>query len=140
MARTATIPRIAGDTLLRLVGMLALSAFVSAQAWAQDANKVYDLSDLSTLPKLASTTQATKLIQGSYPAQLKSSGVGGTVQMEMVVDKDGKVEPGSIETASTVPALAEAAKKVAEKLEFFPGKLKDTPVRSRVVLPLVYKP
>ncbi len=128
------------ETLMRLLGVVALSAFMSAQVWGQDANKVYDLSDLSTLPKLASASQATRLIQGSYPAMLKNSGVGGTVQMEMVVDKDGKVEPGSVEVASSNAQLAEAAKGVATKLEFYPGKVKDTAVRSRVVLPLVYKP
>ncbi|MBI1808924.1 MAG: TonB family protein [Gemmatimonadetes bacterium] len=140
MARIATLPGATRSTLWRVLGLATAIAFMSTQAWGQDASKVYDLADLSTMPKLASMSQATKLIQGSYPPLLKSSGVGGTVQMEMVVDKDGKVEPGSIETASSVPALAEAAKKVAEKLEFYPGKVKDTPVRTRVVLPVVYKP
>ena len=60
--------------------------------------------------------------------------------MQFIVGVDGKVEPGSIEVvASTVGALAEAAKQVAEKMEFSPGKVNDAPVRARVVLPLVYQ-
>ena len=36
--------------------------------------------------------------------------------------------------------LGDAAKQVAEKMEFSPGKVNNAPVRARVVLPLVYQP
>jgi len=81
-----------------------------------------------------------RLIQASYPAALKHAGVNGTVQLEFVVLPTGKVEAGSVEiVAASAPAFGEAAKSVAEKLEFNPGIFKGEPVRVRVILPLIYK-
>jgi protein TonB len=124
--------------VLRLVVAALVIPAAAATAAAQD--KVYDLSDVTTLPKLSSSAQTSRLIQSAYPSDLKKSGVGGTVDMEFVVGKDGKVEAGSIEVNASVPALAAAAKAVAEKLEFSPAQVKGAPVRARVVLPLVFKP
>ena len=57
-----------------------------------------------------------------------------------MIGPDGKVEESSVEVvAATVPALGDAAKEVASKLEFQPGKVNDAPVRTRVLLPIVYK-
>ncbi len=123
---------------LRLVVAILTAAVATTSAAAQD--KVYDLSDVTTLPKLSSSAQTNRLIQGAYPSDLKKNGVGGTVDMEFVVGKDGKVETSSIEVNASVPALAAAAKAVAEKLEFSPAQVRGTPVRARVVLPLVFKP
>ena len=117
---------------------VALVAAVPALAAAQD--KVYDATELTSQPKLASMTRTAQLVQQSYPSKLKSAGVDGTVQVQFVVGADGKVEGSSIEVvAATVPALGEAAKEVAAKIEFKPGKVNDAPVRTRVLLPIVYK-
>ena len=42
--------------------------------------------------------------------------------------------------AGVAPSIGEAAKSVAGKLEFQPATVKGTPVTSRVVLPLLFKP
>jgi periplasmic protein TonB len=119
-----------------LVAALAFGRPVAAQ----DANTVYAAADLSTPPKLANAMTAARLVANSYPDQLKRAGVNGTVQVQFVVGADGKVEPGSVEVvAATLPALGEAAKQVAEKIEFKPGLASGKPVRSRVMLPIVYK-
>ena len=109
-------------------------------AAAQDASKVYELNEVTSMPKLASSSETMRLINNAYPEQLRRSGIGGTVQMEFVVNANGKVDVSTIEVAASVPALGDAAKSVAGKLEFQPATVKGTPVKSRVVLPLLFKP
>lgn len=124
--------------LARFAVACALVLAVPGLAAAQD--KVYTAEELTTKPKLASSTRTAQLVQKSYPAKLRSAGVDGTVQVQFIIGADGKVESSSIEVLSaSVPAFAEAAREVAAKIEFSPGKVNDAPVRTRVLLPLVYK-
>lgn len=123
------------------VALIASAAVLApATARAQDAKKVYDLSEVDAMPKMMQQGYVAKIMEAAYPANLKKAGVGGAVQVEFVVDENGKVDPSSIDAISSVPALAEAAKQVAPKIEFQPAKVKGTSVKSRVVLPLVFKP
>jgi protein TonB len=120
--------------------LLFAIAATAAPLAAQDADPVYSGSELTTPPKLVSAPAAARLIDRSYPEALRRAGVNGTVQVQFVVGTDGKVEAASIQIiAATQPELGEAAKQAAEKIEFKPGKVNDKPVRSRVVLPIVYK-
>jgi protein TonB len=119
--------------------LMALGA-TSSTAQAQD-DKIYAIADVQNPPKLSSSALAAKLIQESYPADLKSRGVGGMVELQFVVDAKGKVEGGSIEVVdATQTALGEAAKKVVSRLDFSPGKVNGAGVRTKVVLPIIYKP
>jgi len=123
-----------------VVATLLLAGPLASTAAAQD-EKVYPMSELTNPPKLSSTTLAARLIQESYPADLKSRGVGGMVELQFVVNSKGKVEPASVEVVdATQTALGEAAKKVVAKLEFNPGKLNGSAVKTKVVLPIIYKP
>ena len=82
-----------------------------------------------------------RLIARAYPEDLRKSNTGGSVQLEFVIGKDGKVETSSISVVeATQPALGNAAKAVVEKMEFVPGKKDGQSVRTRVQLPLVFKP
>ena len=102
--------------------------------------ETHEISELETIPKFSSPPSAVRTIHGSYPAALKRAGVNGTVQLEFVVLPTGKVEPGSVQiVAASSPAFGEAAKGMAEKIEFTPGTIKGEAVRARVILPLVYR-
>jgi TonB family protein len=128
------MPRIAAAAV-----MTVLFAMPTAAAHAQD--KVYGLSEVTTQPRLAAPSQALRVIQASYPFDLKSKGITGEVELAFVVSTTGKVESGSVEiTDSTNPALGEAAKGAVEKLEFTPAKVGNNTVRSKVVLPIAYRP
>lgn len=125
---------------IALLGAAVLQPMTARRAVAQDS-KIYAMSEVQSQPKLSSTIVAARLISESYPADLKSRGVGGLVELQFVVDEKGKVEAGSVEVVeSTQTALGEAAKKVVARLDFSPGKLNGTGVRTKVVLPIVYKP
>ena len=118
---------------------LALSAIAPRLAHAQ--GEVYGPEDLSQAPRLASPAAAARLIVRSFPEELRRQSTGGTVQLQFVIAPNGKVEPGSVEVVATAaPALGVAAKSVAEKLEFVPGKKDGGAVRTRVMMPIVYKP
>ncbi len=117
---------------------LAFGPFAST-AHAQ-GDKVYALAELQTPPKLRSTSTAARLISESYPEDLKSRGIGGMVEVQFIVDETGKVVDGSIEVLdATQTQLGAAAKKVAAKLEFQPGKAGGAAVKTQVVLPIIYK-
>ena len=125
-------------SLARLALACALAGVVPSIAAAQE--KIYAADELTTKPKLSSAARTAQLVQKSYPEKLRSAGVDGTVQVQFVIGADGKVEGSSIEVIhASVPALAEAAREVAGKIEFSPGKVNDAPVRTRVLLPIVYK-
>jgi len=112
---------------------------LAQSAAAQD--KVYEMSEVQTVPKLSSATMAARLIQESYPEDLKRRGVGGMVELAFVVDAKGKVDPASVQvTDATQTALGEAAKKVVSRLDFQPGKVNGAGVKTKVVLPIIYKP
>jgi TonB family protein len=117
-----------------------LSCFLLAPAALRAQGDAHEMSELESIPRFSSPSSAARLIQGSYPSALKRAGINGTVQLEFVVLPNGKVEAGSVQvvTASS-PALGEAAKGMAEKIEFTPGTIKGEAVRARVILPLVYK-
>lgn len=119
--------------LVLLVGPLAPSA------QAQD-DKVYSIAELSNPPKLSSSTTAARLIQESYPDDLKRRKVGGLVELQFVVDAQGNVVAGTIEIVdATQTTLGEAAKKAVSGFQFEPGKLNGAKVKTKVVLPIVYK-
>lgn len=123
-----------------VLATLLFAGPLASSAAAQD-DKVYPIAELTNPPKLSSSVMAARLIQESYPADLKGRGVGGMVELQFVVDSKGKVDPASVEVVdATQTALGEAAKKVAAKLDFQPGKVNGNPVKTKVVLPIIYKP
>ena len=133
------------------IGFATLSAVVPSAAGAQQGSvqqagspqpdSIYVASELTTPPRLASVTATASLVRSSYPEALKRASVGGSVQLQFIVDQKGKVDPKSVAVVSaSSPALGEAAKAIVEKIEFVPGKMGDTPVRTAVLLPLTYRP
>ena len=118
---------------------LAIAALAPSAARAQA--DVYGSEDLTSAPKLVSAAATARLVARSYPEEMRRSGTGGTVQLQFVIGANGKVEPSSVEVVSApAPALGAAARAVAEKMEFVPGKKDGGAVRSRVQLPITYKP
>lgn len=127
----ATIVR---SALTAAVVLLSASSALSAQ------EPVYSADELTERPQLRSPSKTAELIRAAYTADLRDSGISGTVQLAFVIDEAGRVDAGSVKIlASTADALSDAAKKVAPKLEFKPGKKDTKAVRTQVVLPLVFR-
>ncbi len=125
------------------VGLAALALSLSALTprLAQAQGEAYGPEDLTSAPRLVSPAAAARLIVRSFPDELRRQSVGGTVQLQFVIAPNGKVEANSVEVVTAAnPALGAAAKSVAEKLEFVPGKKDGGAVRARVLMPITYKP
>ena len=131
----ATLTVNAITTVLLLLGLGPMAS----TARAQDT-KVYNIAELSNPPKLSSSVAAARIIQESYPEELKRRKVGGLVELQFVVDAEGNVVAGSVEVMdATQTALGEAARKAVTRFTFEPGKLNGSKVKAKVVLPIVYK-
>ena len=126
---------------LAAAAVALVAAAASPALAAAQSGEIYGGEDLSAQPKLVSMASAARMIARSFPEEMRRGGVGGTVQLQFVIGANGKVEPGSVEVlAAPQPALGAAARSVAEKMEFVPGKKDGAAVRARVQLPIVYKP
>lgn len=126
-------------TLAAAVFVTLALALAPARADAQSSDPVVPPENLTKGPKLASPAAAASLVSRAYPPQLRRAGIGGVVQLELTVDKTGKVEKNSVEVVvAAAPVLGEAAKSVAERLEFRPAEVNGAPVRTRVLIPLTF--
>ena len=132
--------RARGARLAMRLALVVVAVATPTALRAQASDAIYAGQDLDTPPKLANMNATARLISEAYPEQLKKAGISGTVQIQFIIGTNGKVEAGSVEiVAASLPALADAAKQVAEKIEFKPGEAKGQAVRARVVLPIVFK-
>lgn len=74
----------------------------------------------------------------SYPESAKKSGIEGRVFVKTFIDEAGRVVKTEI-IKSVHNDLDSAAAAAIEKTKFFPGKMKGTPVKTQVVVPIVFK-
>lgn len=116
------------SVLVAGLAVVAWSGAAAAQA------PVYNADELTERPQLLSPSKTADLIRDA------STGATGTVQIAFVIDEQGRVDPSSVKVVNaTLASLGEAAKRVAPKLEFKPGKKDAKAVRTQVVLPLVFR-
>jgi periplasmic protein TonB len=122
---------------LRLGLASLLSVLVTVTASAQE--KVYPPEELSELPKIARSADAVAAINEEYPKELKAARIGGRVQVRMILNADGTVDPSSVQiVAATNELLGEAALRAVKRMQFAPGKANGKPVRTVVLLPLKF--
>jgi TonB family protein len=75
----------------------------------------------------------------AYPELARAAGAAGTVQVEVTVDKNGRVKDARVVASDTITSLEEAAKAAAMKWLFTPAKQRDVPVVARIVIPFEFK-
>ncbi|MCL4213423.1 MAG: energy transducer TonB [Gemmatimonadales bacterium] len=125
-------------SLLLLASLITVTAIPAGAQAAAD--QVYGPSELDELPRFASKERTARLLAESYPSNMRRMGVTGMVQLQFVVDAQGRVESSSIKVMSaSAPQLAQAAQRVAAEIEFTPALIQGRPVRTLVLLPIVYK-
>jgi len=93
---------------------------------------VFELYELDEPP------QPLVQVQPEYPEEARTAGLEGRVIVVAVVDENGDVIQASIHS-STNPIFNEAALEAAKKMKFKPGRLKDIPVKVKVLIPFVFK-
>jgi len=99
-----------------------------------------DVRLVEELPELANRSQAERLFRQNYPPLLRESGTTGRTMVTMIIDAEGKVEPGSVTVQETThEAFRAAAIRVAEKLRFRPARLNERPVSVIIAIPIEWK-
>jgi protein TonB len=93
-----------------------------------------NMADVADRPSFIPYTQAPELrnkkevlafLKNTYPSMLKQAAVGGTVMLWLYIDEAGAVQRTVVAESSGHEQLDEAAKKVAEKMQFRPAMNRD---------------
>ena len=101
---------------------------------------IYDVASLDETPELRNRRDVERVAQRSYPPFLRGAGVSADVIVSFIIDEDGRVEPESIQIVNDVqPAFADAARVVAERMRFKPGRIRGEPVRTRAQVPINFR-
>lgn len=100
----------------------------------------YELSALEVQPVLLNGDEISLALVERYPPELRDQGIGGTVTLRFVIRPDGTVDPASVGVVmASSPAFVEPATGVVRQMRFRPGLVGSTPVRSWVMLPVVFQ-
>lgn len=99
-----------------------------------------DASSADILPQLSNTREAQRMLERVYPPTLRDAGVTGRTMVMLVIDKNGAVEPGSVEVReSTNDAFRDAAIRAAERFRFRPARLNGQPVSVIISIPIDWR-
>jgi TonB family protein len=109
-----------------------------AHAWAPP-QPVTSLR-LTTVPIPADADESRRLLDRHYPAQLRESGVGGTVVLALAIDARGRVRDQQLVSGSGQAALDAAAVEIARSLRFTPAQEGGRRIATRIVFPFVFNP
>ncbi|HEU4557375.1 MAG TPA: TonB family protein [Longimicrobium sp.] len=91
-------------------------------------------------PELANRRQAEMILQRNYPPLLRDVGAMGRTTVLLIIDQDGKVEPGSVRVQeSTHDAFKDAAVRAVEQFRFRPAMLNKQRVAVLVTLPITWR-
>lgn len=94
--------------------------------------------DVDELPSLDRNGLA-RLMERHYPPQLRDARVSGRALVEVIVDADGRVRPGSARVIETThPAFETATLRAAERFRFRPAKIAGMVVPVKVAIPIVW--
>ena len=96
--------------------------------------------DVDQLPQLASPRDAQRLLERNYPPLLRDAGVAGRTTVVMVIDRNGEVEPGTVEVRETThDAFRDAAIRAAQRFRFRPAKLHGQAVSVVISIPIEWQ-
>jgi protein TonB len=82
---------------------------------------------------------AIKTKAPEYPELARAAGAVGTVLVEILVDKNGRVLSARVIKSDTIKSLEEAAMRAAMDWLFTPAKQRDMPVKAKIVIPFEFK-
>jgi serine/threonine-protein kinase len=105
------------------------------------ADQVYDVAMVDRPPVMRNRDRIARMAEDAYPREMRSSGVSADVILSFVVDREGRVEKGSVRAVNAAnPAFVNAAERLADRMRFEPGQLQGVPVRTMVQIPIRFQP
>lgn len=94
-------------------------------------------SEVDALPELANRSEAERALQRNYPPLMRDAGVTGHTVVLLIIDSDGKVEPGSVQVQnSSHEGFADAAVRAVERFRFKPATLHGRAVPVLISIPI----
>jgi TonB family protein len=101
--------------------------------------EVYDVAAIEKAPELRNRRDVERVARREYPEFLRDAGISSEAIVSFVIDRDGRVEPGSIQIVNDVqPAVADAARRVAERMRFRPAEIRGERVKTRAQVPITF--
>ena len=120
--------------VLSLLGLLVATSAIRAQG-APDSGSVYAEERLSVFPVVLRQPPAV------YPDSLRRAGIGGVVQVSVVLDTKGHPEARSVHVVSSPDTgLNGPAEDVVLGARFTPGRIADRKVRAQLTLSVEFDP
>ncbi len=127
-------PGFGGDGAGGVMGDFKLSLNTSdGGSLADDIEAIFSLEDLDQAPRPTVQTPP------EYPRELRSQKLKGSARIIFIVDKDGRVQNPSVQSASH-PAFGKAALQAVKRWRFEPGKRGGEPVQFRMRVPMAFAP
>jgi protein TonB len=91
-------------------------------------------------PLLDNARDVARLLDRNYPEALSEAGVAGQVTLQLIVDENGRVRPGSVRVVSAShEEFTAATLRIAERMRFRPARVEGRPVPVMVTLPIDWK-
>jgi periplasmic protein TonB len=113
----------------------------TAQRESPPDQGVYDVSAVEERPELRNRAAVVSALQRNYPPLLRDAGMGGTVQVQLVVNEDGTPDMSTVEIISTDhEQFADAARRVVERMRFRPAKVNNQAVKVKILIPVTFAP
>lgn len=133
--------RLAAAGALVLLGATATTA--AAQPAAPDIISIpaaLRAEPAAMLPRLLNRGVVERLLQRMYPPRLWDDGITGHTEVLLLVNAEGRVQPGSVRVQNVAaPAFREAAARVAERFRFEPARVNGAPVPMEIVVPIDWR-
>jgi protein TonB len=96
-----------------------------------------EVSEVDVRPSLRNAEDVQRALERLYPPRLRDAGVTGETVLQLVIDENGRVEPGSIEVLnSSDEGFSDAARRVAGSMRFSPAKAGGRSVRVTTSIPV----
>ncbi|HYW08693.1 MAG TPA: energy transducer TonB [Longimicrobium sp.] len=116
----------------------APAPYPSAVPSSAGGGEVMLIESVDVRPALINARVVRWALDRSFPARLRDTGRGGTVETSLVVSVDGVPSEISVTRGSGYPEMDAAAIKVAELMRFSPGLVRGRPVVTRVEMPITF--
>jgi len=89
-------------------------------------------------PRLNNAAEVQAALAEEYPPMLFEAGIGGTANVWLFVDEEGRVSDVELNEGSALEALDQAALRVARMMSFTPAMNRDRPTSVWVSIPITF--
>ena len=124
------------------IPFLVLGLADARQAAAQEAvdiSAVPTCTPYTVCPELINERDVQRALEQEYPPILRDAGIGGTVNLHVLIDEEGLVQRTLVAQTSGLTSLDEAALRVANVFRFTPALNLDKIVPVWIAIPITFQ-